>query len=66
MNSTGKLIQVSTQETAQKTYQDGLQAMWEARWRVLGADGEADWAQRHGSHPSAVCPLVAVEDPRKG
>lgn len=66
MNVTGRLIQVPTQEIILKAYQAGLQAMWEARWRILGADGEIDWAVRHGSQPSVTCPLLVVEPPREG
>ncbi|MBK8727785.1 MAG: hypothetical protein IPL96_17535 [Holophagaceae bacterium] len=58
MKRSGRLVRATDHETAHPTYQDGLQAMWEARWTRLGADGRAHWLQRHGELPAAACPLV--------
>lgn len=60
MNRIGKLLQASGQDTVKGTYQDGLQAMWEARWDLLGPRGRLDWFQRHGARPPQQCPLLPL------
>ncbi len=53
-----RLVQATDQETGTVNYQDGLQAMWEARWARLGKGGRADWFRSHGAVPPALCPLL--------
>ena len=58
MSRNGKLIQAKDQVPFKPGYQEGLQAMWEERWSLLGPTGQAGWFQRHGVLPPAQCPLV--------
>jgi len=58
MKRSGKLVRATDHDMAHPHYQDGLQAMWEARWAQRGADGQAHWLQRHGELPAEACPLV--------
>ncbi|HJV22053.1 MAG TPA: hypothetical protein VJ570_05120 [Holophagaceae bacterium] len=58
MNRIGRLIPAPGQDLVKLTYQDGLQAMWEERWSLLGPTGRFDWFQRHGALPPSQCPLL--------
>lgn len=60
MKRIAKLTPATGREIAKQSYQDGLQAMWEARWTVLGVEGKADWIHRHGHLPPMACPLLHV------
>lgn len=60
MSRIGKLVQAKRQDIVKLGYQEGLQAMWEDRWSLLGPTGRADWFQRHGAHPPAHCPLLTA------
>lgn len=66
MKQRRKLVKATVVDIGGKVYQDGLQAMWEARWRLIGANGAADWLQRHGAAPPEVCPLVKAAAARHG
>lgn len=52
------LVQAGRLQTQDRDYQHGLQAMWDARWRLRGLDGEACWLECHGESPPSVCPLL--------
>ncbi|HLO67201.1 MAG TPA: hypothetical protein VK188_09305 [Holophaga sp.] len=41
----------------------GLQAMWEARWRLRGVPGCIEWKACHGEWPATLCPLLAGQEP---
>lgn len=59
MTRNGKLIRATSREMRDRGYQDGLQAMWEDRWTLLGVGGQAEWFQRHGMNPPMLSPLLA-------
>jgi len=59
MKRTLKLVRVSDQEIGKRGYRQGLQAMWEDRWMILGASGRTEWIQSHGAMPPVVCPLLS-------
>lgn len=59
-----RLVRATDQETGTQKYQDGLQAMWEDRWVMLGAGGRAEWVRCHGAVPPAQCPLLGSADTR--
>ena len=58
MKRTGKLIRVPDQEATRSDYTQGLQAMWEDRWVLLGDAGRAAWFQRHGQPPPERNPML--------
>jgi len=58
MKRIGRLIRATDREIGQHAYQQGLQSMWEARWRLLGEAGRVQWHRRHGARPAPVRPLV--------
>lgn len=58
MNRTGKLIRIPEKEMARPEYTQGLQAMWEDRWALLGDAGRAEWFQRHGQSPPVRNPML--------
>lgn len=50
------LVRAADREVQSQLYQDGLQAMWEDRWALLGPEDQADYLQRYGEGPPAVNP----------
>ena len=58
MKRIGKLTRTPDQETRRSGYTDGLQAMWEDRWILLGDEGRAAWFQRHGQLPPERNPML--------
>ena len=58
MKRIGRLIRATDQESAHTDYKDGLQAMWEDRWVLLGDAGRLDWFQRHGQLPPERNPML--------
>ena len=58
MKRIGKLVRATDHETARPEYKDGLQAMWEDRWILLGEAGRVDWFQRHGHLPPQRNPML--------
>ncbi len=66
MKRTVKLAQASDREVAKRSYQEGLQSMWEARWTLLGESGQAAWFLRHGMPPPLLSPLLGPPAPMHG
>jgi hypothetical protein len=58
MSRIGKRIPAIGQDGGKLGYQEGLLALWEERWTLLGPAGRADWFQRHGVQAPVLCPLV--------
>ena len=50
------LVRAADREVQTQLYQDGLQAMWEDRWSLLGPDDLEAWTRRHGEAPAWVNP----------
>lgn len=50
------LVRATDREVQSQLYQDGLQAMWEDRWALLGAADQAAYLQRYGQAPPEVNP----------
>ncbi len=53
-----RLVAPSQEKAEGHPYQEGLQAMWAARWLVLGPEGRRAWFRCHGSWPPEQCPLL--------
>ena len=51
-----RLVRAADREVQTQLYQDGLQAMWEDRWSLLGPDDLGAWTQRHGEAPPLMNP----------
>ena len=55
-----RLVQATDREIGRSRYQEGLQAMWEARWALRGQRGLARWKGSHGEAPAILCPLLSL------
>ena len=62
MRQAVELVQAERLQSTTKEYQEGIQAMWEARWRQRGAKGQACWLLCHGSPPPAACPWIGSDN----
>lgn len=51
MRREARLIGAMEHTRRQPAYQEGLQAMWEDRWTLLGGEGAEAWLDRHGQLP---------------
>jgi len=56
------LVRMGRLQTTTREYQEGVQAMWEARWGQPGAAAEACWLLCHGGPPPLECPLIGHAD----
>ena len=50
------LVRAADREVQTQLYQEGLQAMWEDRWSLLGPEDQEAWAKRHGDAPPTANP----------
>lgn len=60
------LVQAGWHQIGDRDYRLGLQAMWDARWRLRGLEGKACWLECHGGSPPFVCPLLESSAVRRG
>lgn len=60
MKHIAKLLKATPQDRIRPEYKEGLQAMWEDRWSLLGHAGAALHLLRHGAFPEIQCPLIPV------
>ena len=50
------LVRAADREVQTQLYQDGLQAMWEDRWSLLGPEDREAWVRCHGEAPPLTNP----------